>query len=177
MITLTAKSEGTQGGQYVARLVGRHKTYTFEREFVGRKMGNRHERTEADLDTPGLYEVCDIDRRGKSQRYVFILDVGHRLAEFDCEKREAMKVAKSLDDGMAFTQLVRATEDGTGYEVLTLAQAKREQRRADVARSIDTASEECWAILQALPTREAKRVVAALKKRLNPQEPPATPEA
>ena len=176
MITLTAESEGTQGGQYIARLVGRHTTYTFEREFVGRKMGNRHERTEADLDAPGLYEICDVGRRGKSQRYVFILDVGHRLGSFTCEKREAMKVAKSIDDGMAFTQLVRATEDGTGYEVLTPAQARREQRRADVARSVETASEECWAILQALPTREAKRVVAALKKRLKPEEPPAPTE-
>lgn len=169
MITLTAKAAYGQSGQYLARLVGRHPRYTFDREFVGRKTGDRHERSEADLDAAGLYEVCDIDAHAsKQQRYILILDVGHRLAEFACERTEAMKIAKAVGVGIAFTELVRAAPDGSGYEILTVAQAKREAQRADVARTIQAISDECWTILQALPTREALRVVGELKKRVKP---------
>lgn len=175
MITLVAQSAHSHGGQYIARLVGRHTRYTFEREFVGRKSGKRHERSEADLDSPGLYEVCDVNRAGKNHRYVFILDVGHALVAFDCQRAEAMRVARSLDEGLAFTQVVRANAKGESYEVLSVAQAKREQRQADVARSIEAATHECWGILQALPIREAKRVVLLLKKRLTPQDTTVSP--
>lgn len=179
MITLRAESRHPKGGQYVAAVVGRHPRWTFERDFVGRKSGNRHETTEADLDAPGLYEICNIDPKGhKYQQYVLLLDFGRRLTDIECAKQDAMRIARSLDDGLAISQIVRPSEDGRGYEILTAAQ----RRAADVARSVERIADECWAILQALPTQQAKRVLKELRSRLTPPtepkpQPPVEPEA
>lgn len=169
MITLTAKSEThDQSGQYVARLVGRHPKYTFERLFVGRKTGRRDESTEADVDEPGLYEIADIDRRGrKVPRYAVVVLDGTSLREVEVAKGDAMTVARGLDADIPLGSIVRLGDAGE-IQVFGPVAAKREQRKADIAVTVDQAAAACWDVLQALPTREAKRVVADLRKRLTP---------
>lgn len=162
MITLSASSYGPESGQYIARVIGRHARWTFEREFIGRKTGKRHDVTEADIDTPGLYEVCSIDRKGrKEQRYVLLLDWSRGLTQITADKRDAMRIGRGLADGLAISQIA-ATDDGATYQILTPAQ----RRAADVARTVDKAAEECWQVLQALPLKFARRVVVSLRKRL-----------
>lgn len=41
------------------------------------------------------------------------------------------------------------------------------------AQTIDTATQQCWAILQALPEKDAKKVLASLKVLVSPPKPKA----
>lgn len=55
----------------------------------------------------------------------------------------------------------------SGWRLVTPKQAEA----AVVAKTIDTATDACWQILQALPEKEAKKVLAALRVRLTPPKP------
>lgn len=230
MISLTASADYGLSGQYIARITGRHPKFTFDREFIGRKGGKRNEVTEADVDDPGLYECCDIDKKhGKDSRFMLVLEVGDTLVEFKCDKEDAMIVAKALDagrplneiasghmadpeaietkkglsylKGLAMTEnsLVISQQAGQftagstvdqatikseidrlsshletlnkagkfsakGYELLS----KKEAEKKQATQTIQTATEGCLAILQSLPTKDAKKVLAELKNKINP---------
>ena len=73
-----------------------------------------------------------------------------------------MRIAKALDAGRRFAEVVEGDADGWSY--VTPRQA--EQKAA--AQTIDTATEACWAALQALPEAQAKKVLAALRQRVSP---------
>lgn len=59
---------------------------------------------------------------------------------------------------------------GNVYKILD----KKESARKTTAQTIDSATDACWAVLQALPTRDANKVLKAIKDRL---KPPASPKA
>ena len=99
MITLNASARYGYGGkQFIARINGRDSKFTFDREFIGKKGGKRGEDSEADVDTPGLYETRDVDSKGRTDdSYCLVLEDGDRLVQIWIDKADAMKVAKELD--------------------------------------------------------------------------------
>jgi hypothetical protein len=100
---------GYQGKQYIARITGRDPKMTFAREFVGQKGGKRGDVTEYLTDEVGLYVTCDIDSKGrKDETYILIESTGkgEDLTDSTCEKDQAMRVAKYMDEGSTFEQAV-----------------------------------------------------------------------
>lgn len=188
---------GHGGKQYIARLVGRHRKFTFEREFIGRKFGKRNEGCDATVDEVGVYELREVTRKGRVDRYRLILpavcvaahlavaedaeaegreDLGAELRReaeglvmVRLDRSEAMALCRRLDQGDRLDEIVRVVGDDE-IEILTAAQAKR----AAAAATVDEAVSACSAILAALPTREAKRVLTALRKQIAPPAPKAS---
>jgi hypothetical protein len=187
MITLVAESKDYPNSkQYVARIVGRDKRFTFSREFVGSKSGRT---TTAHIDEPGIYEVCDIDRKGRKEPdYRVVLarppafpplgTADPDLLNFPASIEEAMTIAKRLDGGEPIVEMIEIYLEETpgkrSYQFRLLT--KGEARRASIAVTIDSAVEACWSVLQSLPEREAKKVLAALKVRVSPPKPEPTVE-
>jgi hypothetical protein len=107
IVTLKAGAAYGQSGQYIARIIGRDSSRTFKREFVGRKTDQRS--SQAEIDEVGLYEVCDIDKKGrKEQSYTLVVDVDGlgELDEFGSDREDAMAIAKAMDEGREFSQIV-----------------------------------------------------------------------
>jgi hypothetical protein len=169
MITLTASAAyGFGGKQFVARITGRHEKFTFAYEFLGRKEGKRGESTSADVDTPGLYITRNWGRKNNAEdSYVLIIEKDGELEECSADKADAMKIAKALDAGRRFDEIVEV--DANGWRMLTPKAAEM----AAVAQTIDTAAEACWKVLMSLPEKEAKKVLAILKTRVSPPKPAA----
>lgn len=166
-LKFTATADYGLSGQYVARLRGRHSKFTFEREFLGRKSGKRNEFTQVEIDEPGLYEECDVGKRGKSSTY-YAMVPGRTEGGFFAQpipSASAMALAKLLDAGHAWSELARVHETDDAV-VLTLTPAAA--KRAAAAHTLESAIETCWAALQALPEKEAKKVLSALKLRVSP---------
>lgn len=191
-ITLRADAKYGYGGrQYIAQITGRAPKVTFARQFVGIRYGKRNEETEHITDEVGLYELCNIDRKGnKDQRYRLVLSAPaaaeHRSVAEDAEEEErvdvaaesraasedltvvrvdrsqAMAIAKRLDKGESLADFVRVAGEDE-ITILTAAQA----RKAAAAANVDEAVAACLAVLGSLPEREAKRVVSELRKRLS----------
>jgi hypothetical protein len=235
MITLNASADYGLSGQYIARISGRDSKYTFNRDFIGRRCGKRNESTNADVDDPGLYECCDVDRNGKKSRFYFVVEVDGDLFKFTTDKEDAMTVAKMMDDGRAFSEIVVGTKaddealavkneieflktllivEGSPELPITLTQkvgnfaagavvAKNElqpvvrseidrltqrlealrsskkyptsfyeivKNKKQAAQTISTALDKCWAILQALPPQDGKKVLSELKKLMTPKK-------
>ena len=97
VIHLHAESKWGVSGQYIARIIGRAAKYTFNRSFVGSRSGKRREDTIYDTDEPGLFEVCDVTRHGKSKGYFLILPFGDGLYLFRSDLEDAMAIAKRID--------------------------------------------------------------------------------
>jgi hypothetical protein len=178
MISLYASSDYGHTGQYIARLVGRDGKFTFRREFVGHKTGKRAEQTQADLDTPGLYECCSVTRKGKEWRYRLLFEVAGELALVRVSKEDAMAIAKALDAGRELAQIVsveRVAAEGEEEPKYTYSlRSAAEARKAEAAQTREGAIAACWSALEALPTSEAKKVLAALRERLAPKAAPAS---
>lgn len=165
MITLTASADFGKSGQYIARITGRHSKFTFQREFIGRKGGKRNESTYADVDEPGLYELLDVTRKGKSERFRVLLTIDGELHSVRATKEEAMKLAKMIDAGAELEGIVRVTNLAEhAFEIIS----RTEQKKAEAAQTKEAAIAACWEALQALPERDAKKVLAALKLRVSP---------
>lgn len=95
-IELEAGSDfNTAGKQYIARIVGRNSKFTFEREFIGRRSGKRNDITTAIIDTPGIYEVRDTDRKGTYNTYYIIAEIENKLTRTWIEVKDAMELAKN----------------------------------------------------------------------------------
>ncbi len=108
MITLDSSSDYGLKGQYIARIKGRDDKVTFNREFIGRKSGKRNQYSTADVDEPGIYECCDVERNtGKKSRFYFISE---NLIKLTTDKKDAMIVARLMDEGLAFSEIVIATK-------------------------------------------------------------------
>lgn len=182
MLTITADSKCYGNtSQYVARITGRHPKFTFDREFTGRK---ERSTTRAYIDEPGLYECCDIDKKGRKDiTFALVLtrtpdcpplspDADPELIRFWIGEAAAATIARRLDDGEDLATMVEITRNGDSYEYRI--RAKGEAKRASAAATIDAAIEQCWAILQAFPEREARKVLSALKTRVAPPKPAAS---
>lgn len=162
---------------YVARIKGRDSKMTFAREFLGKG--------EVDVDTPGLYECRSVDKKGRPDEpdWVLVMEIGDRLRSCrTVTKEDAMKIAKAMDDGRTIEQIVVMTaappaegkEFGvTSYSLVT----KREAEQKAAATTIDEAVAGCWAVIQALPEKEAKKVLAALKAKVSPPAPKPAEQA
>lgn len=190
MITFIAESKYGCTGQYVARITGRDSKFTFNREFTGRKEGKRGETTRAEVDQPGLYEVCDVTKRGKDSSYFVMCDTviehgelaGKKTqAKKPIDKAEAMKLAKAMDEGRRFEDMVVVKNVGLGsdgttrlwdYEILSKTAAAKTQAGVTLQQAQDA----CWAVLQKLPENEAKKVLAALRKLVSPKPEQPKPE-
>lgn len=181
MIELKAQSSAYGNNhQYCARITGRHPKFTFEREFIGKKEG-RGDFTCAYVDEPGLYMECDIDKKGrKDETYYVVLSrtadtpalsptADPDLLQIKISESDAVAVAKRIEGGEALEQIVGVTKaDGKyRYELRTKSEAKR----ASAAATVDSAVAHCWDVLQSLPEREAKKVLAELKLRISPPKP------
>jgi hypothetical protein len=161
MITLNASARYGYGGkQFIARITGRNSKFTFDYEFIGKKGGKRNESSEADVDDPGLYICRDIDSKGRVEdRFRLIVGEGDAQKVVRTDKEDAMKIAKAMDSGRRFSDIV----DDHGCTI-----TERQAEVAATAKTIDEAVASCWAILQALPEKEAKKVLAALRVRVSP---------
>lgn len=248
MITFKSSAQYGCSGQYIARITGRDSKFTFNREFIGRRGGKRNDETKAEVDEPGLYEVCSVHaKRGKESDYYVVVSTGQGdgLRCLSCDQSAAMKIAKELDGrtwddtieyvpGYDVTQKVITliqdvinewadkdqTECLTPNEVIRdtyslpegtqisrgaltelrqarlaakqqeLATAKiagvpeattwrfrtaKAAAKAMVVSTVDTATEACWAAIQALPATQAKEVLKALKLRVSPPAPKPEP--
>lgn len=193
MIILKAEARWGQTGQYIARIIGRDPKMTFRRVFLGRKDGSGRGST-AEVDEPGLYVEVDIDKKGnKEESYLAILP--NKGLDFDklkyfgrkddsliaksIRKDEAMKIAKSLEDGFNIEDIVRLSVELTpdsdvisgpfrlGYSIVS----PREREQARASASLESAEARCWEILQSLPARDAKKILGRLKARFkDPKE-------
>lgn len=180
MVTITVSSNCFGNNkQYIAHITGRAEKYTFAREFVGRKIGKRFDTTEYSTDEIGLYEDCDIDKKGsKDPGYLIVatLPTGE-IGKLRSNLEDAMKIANRLDGGeqiMDMIEVKRKPDDsGWTYEL----RSKAEAAAAVSGATIESATEACWQIMQALPEREAKKVLAALKLRVSPKTEPMTDAA
>jgi len=176
MITLSANADFGHSGQYVARITGRDAKFTFRREFIGRKGGRRGDVTTADVDEPGLYECCNVERKaGKVSRFYILVEVADTLRRLTSDKEDAMVLAKRLGAGEQLGDMLAVTSrPGDSdpektifeYEILTAAQAKRQQ----AAATVETAVEACCQAVEALPAAEVRKVLTALRARLKPAE-------
>lgn len=94
---------GFGGKQWIARIRGRSSgAAQFEREFIGNKNGKRGEGSSVTVDEPGLYETCDIDRKGnKDYSYVWFDGVNRCVNWMD--RDWALGAAKALDNGVPIT--------------------------------------------------------------------------
>jgi hypothetical protein len=179
LITITVSSRAFgKNQQYIARITGRAPKINFAREFVGRRSGKRMETTEYSTDEPGLYEDCDIDRKGSKQ--VGYLIVTHtpsgEVVKMRSDLEDAMRIGKRFDEGESIDKIIDlVAKEGGGwtYEIRSKAEAKT----IVAAATVGAATESCWQIMQALPEREAKKVLAALKARVSPPKPKAESEA
>ena len=170
MFDLTANSKCYgNNGQFIAELTGREKKWIFERTFDGRKSGSTTEHT---IDTPGLFEACDLDRKGnKDYRYRLYVMAGDKLVRFRIEKEDAMTIAKAMDDGRKLDEIVlaEASDAPEAYEghVWSIVSAA-ESKKAKAAASIDEAADRCWAILMGLPPADVKKVLAKVRDKASP---------
>lgn len=146
---------------YLARLTGRSANATFEREFLAKSY---------DFDAaacPALLERVDVAKDGSrySPDYMLLLANGEDVVQCDLDKSEAMWLAAQLDAG-------RKLEDcwNEGGRVSPKAAAKEQ-----VAVTVIAAIESCWKMIEVLPEKEAKKVLAALKARVSPPKAKAEP--
>lgn len=170
-ITLRAGASYGHTGMYIARILGRDSKFTFSREFVGRKIDSRN--SEAMLDEAGLYEVMDIDRKGRKVHcYVIIArhPSGEGLEKLSCDKEDAMKIAKLLAD-RSIDEIIENRDDG--WDILTASETARKQ----AGQTVDSAIAACWAAMEALPEKQAKAVLKALRDRVSPPKAKPEPQA
>lgn len=106
IIHLAAESKYGFSGQYIAKLTGRAERVQFNRTFVGSKSGKRGELTTYETDEIGLYELCDVGKRGKDKSYVLVLPRNDGLILLNSDIEDALKIAKRLGAGERLEDIV-----------------------------------------------------------------------
>lgn len=123
-VLLSAKGKWAyQGRQYIARIGGRDAKYTFRRDFIGEKSGQRREFTTVHVDDPGLYECCSIGRNGIRQRaFVVVIEHDGNMRAAIVTEQQALAIAKGLGSGKAISEVVTVREcaglDAKGLPIL-----------------------------------------------------------
>ena len=117
-VHLYAESKYGFSGQYIAKLTGRAERVQFSREFCGSKCGKRGESTSYDTDEVGLYEVCDVNKHGKSKTYYVVIPWRDDLRKLTSDHEDALAIAKRLDGGERLEDFVVAElgDEITKYE-------------------------------------------------------------
>lgn len=167
MITLTATSHNPKFKQYIARLTGRSKKFTYKREFVGRRIGAEQRITEADIDERGLYEICNVTEEGARlwTRYV-VLEHDFIVVKLPCSRQHCLYITRQLELGLDINQVCK-----TNGKTLKVLFAK-DRKVADKSYKLETVIETCWATLQTLPDREFNFVIRMLKSKFKEQDDP-----
>lgn len=168
MITLSASAAFGQSGQFIARLTGRDSKFTFNREFIGRKGGKRNDVTTADVDDEGLFEHCDVTRKGKESYFAVTMVIGGTLTKMKATKEEAMAIAKGFEAGRTLTDLITPFKDANDRWTFNGVNTPAQSRKASEAQTVQSAIDACWAALQSLPEKEAKKVLIALRAKVSP---------
>lgn len=171
-VSFSASADFGLTGQYIARLTGRNSKFTFEREFIGSKGGKRNEVSSAEVDDPGVYELRDVTRKGKADKYRVVIEFEGELQKLVSDKPDAMEICKALDAGRAFADIVHAGRNDEGkvyYEILSAAKAKQAGTSDAVAQ--------CVALLQALEPAQQKAALKAIRAALAPAAEAAAPES
>jgi hypothetical protein len=115
MPRLIATADPGFRGQYIARIVGAVGADLIRR-FVGEDQDGQ---TVADVDSPGLYELCDVTReRGAICRYEFVADVGGRQMSIGVCRGKAMQIAKAISQGRRMTVFC---DDGEGVARVSIS--------------------------------------------------------
>ncbi len=138
-INLTASAKFGYGGkQYIARITGRDKKFTFSREFIDRKNGKRRENSEAVVDEVGLYMNCDLTSKGDKNESFAVIgylrsadgtipESSDSLVTTRISREEAMKIAKDMDAGQpAHTHPIIITKRNAGYAKTQATKATKE---------------------------------------------------
>jgi hypothetical protein len=117
-VTFKAEAKLPHGGrQYIARILGRDSKYLFRREFLGTKSGTRREYSSLTTDEPGLYETCNVNRKGdKDKTFYVVLVWENNVRRGVVTEEEAIVIARGLDAATAIEELVvvhLADEGGT----------------------------------------------------------------
>lgn len=170
-VTLSASADYGHTGQYVARLTGRNSKFTFVREFIGTKYGKRNEGTSAQVDDPGVYELRDVTRKGKVDKYRIVVELDGELHKLVSDKEDAMTICKQLDAQRAFGEIVRASRNDEGsvvYEILTAKQAER--------AALGDVAEQIAALLRPLEEKAQKATLKRVRELLAPAAPAAPAE-
>lgn len=171
-VSLSASADYGHTGQYVARLTGRNSKFTFEREFIGSKYGKRNEGTSAQVDDPGVYEMRDVTRKGKVDKYRIVVELDGELHKLVSDKEDAMAICKQLDAGRAFGEIVRASRDEADatkvvYEILTAKQAEQ--------AALGDVAEQIVALLRPLEEKAQKATLKRVRELLAPAAPVEAP--
>lgn len=98
-IKMVAESKYGFSGQYIAKITGRAARVQFAREFCGSKFGKRGEGTSYETDEIGLYEVCDVTKRGKDKTFKLVLPRNDGIVMLISDHEDALAIAKRLDGG------------------------------------------------------------------------------
>lgn len=163
---------------YVAKITGRAKgAVKYEREFFG-------ESVTLMAGDDGLYERQIGEKKGGYTRYyiVVLTHPEHGVTKStDCEEHLA-KIVKLLDDGHAIGDIIdvqnlRPSERTEGLMLFDAAvRTPGEAKKAAKSATLDSAIDSCWQSLSLLPQPEQRKVLAELRKRVNPPKPEATTE-
>lgn len=106
-VKLNAEAKFGKSGQYIARIVGRDDRVQFARSFVGSKFGKRSECTSYETDVPGLYEICDVTKSGKTKSYALVLPWRGGLRRVWSDLEDFLILARRLEDGEFLPDIVR----------------------------------------------------------------------
>jgi hypothetical protein len=146
-IKITAEARyGYEGKQWIARITGRVSgAATFAREFVGVKSGKRGGFTEALIDEPGLYETCDIDRKGNKD-YSYVFFDGQRRNDGYYGREKAMHFAKHLNKLVLIE--VPDKDDATKTTVVCRVRSELTPEERTVLQGAPVVSEAVRALLE-----------------------------
>jgi len=165
VIKLTATAAFGHGGkQWIARITGRVPTAAqFAREFVGRKGGKRDEACIAEIDEAGLYETCDVDRKGNKDYSYTYFDGTRRSERFT--RKWALTAAKRLAAGDRL-HLVDTTTGGVDAlfddELPAAAASTPAEPRATVVRIVlDLTPDEVSELVSAVRGRSIAAKIGA----------------
>lgn len=136
-LTFIASSDyDTAGKQFIARITGRDKKFTFAREFCGRRSGKRNDYTEAIVDDPGLYQIRSTTRKGNADEFRIVWVDGETFTSTIIDESDAMTIAKSGDDD--YTTLGRRAQIARHSYLIARAEQRDKNETVSVTTTIGT---------------------------------------
>ncbi len=170
-ITLYATATFGHGGkQQVSRITGgagEKKDFAFKSEVIDTKGEPRNERSVAEVTYPGLFELRNV--MGKKEKvdisYVVVCEVeGVGLQEFVCEPGEAKKIAKGMEGGKSFPDIVKADAEGWDFVAKAARRSTGTPANAETKKAIEEAAGSAYNLFLALPAGSVKKAFGVLRK-------------